>query len=331
MDAKEVDYYGILNVDENATFDEIKKSYRKLSMIHHPDRNPSPESTKIFQNISAAYEILSDSKKRKMYDMQKNSPLHNIMQSGNGGAGAGGMGMGDLFSQIFSNLGPMSQGFGQDQDPIRIFRMNSHDNESDTAAQFFSNFINTQNNHKQPQLQKPTPLTHTLVVSFADMFTGALLPIEIERWIIENGVKKYENEILYVDVPKGVDDNEILVVPNKGNVANDSCKGDVKVFIQLDNSDFPHINRRGIDLVFEKNITLKEALCGFSFVVKHLNGTNYTITNIGRVISAGYHKKIPKLGITREEYTGCLVILFKIQFPETLSDKIIEELKSIEF
>ncbi|KAL9643997.1 hypothetical protein ABK040_005465 [Willaertia magna] len=65
---KKGNYYSILDVEKTATQQEIKKSYRKLALKFHPDRNPVPESTEAFKLISAAYMCLSDEEKRKMYD-----------------------------------------------------------------------------------------------------------------------------------------------------------------------------------------------------------------------------------------------------------------------
>ena len=72
-------YYAILEVNKNATPDEIKKSYRRLSMLHHPDKNGnSPESIKKFQEISHAYEILSDDNQRKQYDFESSMTQNDI-------------------------------------------------------------------------------------------------------------------------------------------------------------------------------------------------------------------------------------------------------------
>ena len=69
--------YTVLNVPESATAEEIKKSYRKLSLQWHPDRNKnSPESTTKFQELNAAYEMIGDDDKRRNYDMQRRSPFH---------------------------------------------------------------------------------------------------------------------------------------------------------------------------------------------------------------------------------------------------------------
>jgi len=105
------DFYKILGVDKKATADEIKKSYRKLAMKYHPDRNPGDkESEKKFREAAEAYEILSDPQKRAAFD----SYGHSAFDNGAGGFGTGGFGGGrsnnpgagftDMFGDIFEDL-----------------------------------------------------------------------------------------------------------------------------------------------------------------------------------------------------------------------------------
>ncbi|TMR31082.1 DnaJ domain-containing protein, partial [Actinomadura geliboluensis] len=62
------DYYATLGVRRDASADEVKKAYRRLARELHPDVNPDPETQEKFKEITQAYEVLSDPKKREMYD-----------------------------------------------------------------------------------------------------------------------------------------------------------------------------------------------------------------------------------------------------------------------
>ncbi|HQC51326.1 MAG TPA: DnaJ domain-containing protein, partial [bacterium] len=62
------DYYEVLGLDRAASEEEIKRAYRKLALQFHPDRNSDPESEEKFKEASEAYEVLSDSHKRNLYD-----------------------------------------------------------------------------------------------------------------------------------------------------------------------------------------------------------------------------------------------------------------------
>lgn len=68
MNKKYKDYYGILEVDKSASSDDIKKSYRKLALKYHPDKNKEKEAEDKFKEINEAYEVLSDDKKKSHYD-----------------------------------------------------------------------------------------------------------------------------------------------------------------------------------------------------------------------------------------------------------------------
>jgi DnaJ family protein A protein 2 len=160
------------------------------------------------------------------------------------------------------------------------------------------------------------------------VMNGANIPVEIERWILENGNKVFERETIYVSIPKGIDDNEIIMLRDKGNVINEQNKGDIKLFIKVENTtDF---KRNGLDLILEKKVSLKEALCGFMFELKHINGKSYTINNNpGSIVTPAYFKNIPNMGLTRDGHCGNLVITFDVVFPETLDLDKIAKLKEI--
>jgi hypothetical protein len=213
------------------------------------------------------------------------------------------------FGQMHFAQGPFSQGLGQGQN-IRIFHNGVPIN------------IN--------QNQKPAPITSTIVIPIDKILTGTTVPLDIERWLMENGNKVFEHETVYIPVPKGMDEGEVIVLKDKGNVINDTCKGDVKVVIKIENNT--EFQRSGLDLLLPKTITMKEALCGFTFELKYITGKTYTINNnTGNIIPNGYKKIIPNMGFSRDDHTGNLIIVFEVKFPEKLTEEVIDALKKIDF
>ncbi len=318
-------FYTILEVSDTATIDEIKKSYRRLSMLYHPDKNKNnPDATAKFQKISEAYETLGDTEKKSQYDMSRNNPFIRMMNN-NGNPGNP---IDDLFANLFgqgfgpginvTHFGPGGGPFGPGGGPfgpnIRIFQ-----NGVPVNPQGFVN-----------GMQKPTPIIKHINVPIDRILTGTTVPLEIERWIIEDGNKIFETETMYINVPKGIDDGELILLKDKGNGIREDCKGDIKVFVKIENNtDF---KRSGLDLIYEKSITIKEALCGFSFDLKYITGKIYTINNqSGNIITDGYRKPINGMGFVRDGHTGNLVIIFNIKYPEKLTNEVVEQLRKIDF
>lgn len=309
-------FYNILGISEKASKDEIKKAYRGMQLKWHPDRNLNNQENAISmtQKINEAYETLSDEKKKEEYDNP--NPFTRLNSMG------GGMevpvddilnmffsGMGNPFGGLGSmgaNMGGMSHG-----NRIHVF------NGSNMGPMGFHQAI-----------QKPTPIIKTLYVNMEQVLTGATIPLDIERWVMESGMKVHEPETVYVSVPQGIDDGEIIILRDKGNSINENSKGDVKIFIKVANETA--FKRSGLDLIFEKNITLKEALCGFSFEIKYLNGKSYTLNNNkGNIIPPEYRKMYPNMGLSRGDHKGNMIIHFHVDFPENLTPEQINSLSEI--
>jgi len=328
MESKE-NFYETLGISEKATEEEIKKAYRKLSLQYHPDRNNNdPKFVEKFQKIGEAYETLSDKQKRQEYDMTQNNPFFGqgsnfhtsfhhvnadeIFNAFFGGLGGGGMG------EPFGFMGGLG-GFGQGPGPgikIQAFHNGVPVNIGMNRNSFMEN------------IQKPTPIIKNITIPLSQVLSGANLPLDIERWIIENGNKVFEKETLYIPIPQGIDDNEIILLREKGNITNEHMKGDVKIFVKVENKT--EFERKGLDLHYSKRISLKDALCGFTFDILYLNGKTYTLNNhSGSIIQPNYTKVIPNMGITREGHTGNLIITFQIDFPERIDGEKIEKLKEI--
>jgi len=159
-------------------------------------------------------------------------------------------------------------------------------------------------------------------------FNGCALPIDVERTVINNNSRRTENETVYINIPKGIDDNETVTLHEKGNIINDQ-RGEIRITFRIaNNSEF---KRSGIDLIYNRKISLKEALCGFSFELVHLNGKRLCLNNASNptVIKPNYKKVVPNLGMTREAATGNMIIDFEIEFPESLTKEQIDALTNI--
>ena len=309
--------YEILGVQETASQEDIKKAYRKLSLQYHPDRNNnSSESTIKIQSINSAYETIGDEQKRRQYDMQSK------FQFAGGGGGGGGMPFfttshnsdfnpADILNFVSNNF------FGGNGGGIKI---------DGNGIRVGGNVFNMDN--LKQRLAKPTPIIKTETITIQKAYTGYNMPIEITRWILENDVKREETETIYIPIPRGVDNNEIIILREKGNILSENNKGDIKVFIKIQNDT--EFIRNGLDIILNKTISLKNALCGFVFDMTYLDGRNFKINNnVGNIIANNHHKVIQGLGMKRDEHIGNLIINFTVTFPEKLSEEQIEALQKI--
>jgi DnaJ family protein B protein 4 len=314
-------FYNILGVEEKATKEEIKKAYRGLQMKWHPDKNQgSDESKRMSEKINGAYEVLGDDEKRDEYDNSRNNPFARMNSQGGGGMEVP---MDDILNMFFGGM-PGMGGFPgmQSMGGMGGFPGMPMGGMSPGAK---IHIFNGGPMGFQQAISKPIPIMKTIEINMAQVLTGASIPLEIERWIIENGIKVYEKETIYVTIPQGVDDNELLILRDKGNVLNENVKGDVKIFVKIKNDSA--FKRSGLDLVLEKKISLKESLCGFTFEINYINGKSYTLNNNkGNIIPPAYKKIYPGMGLTRGEHKGNMIIHFHVNFPEKLTEEQITKL-----
>lgn len=324
--------YEVLGVSKEAGDDEIKKAYRKMSLQYHPDRNSNDDAKEKFQEISSAYETLSRPEKRQEYDNQGQNHGHPFGHPGfhPGMHHQGEDGFGDInhvFNMMFGggmqggfpgmggmNMGGMNMG---GMPGVRIFH-NGH--PMGGPGVFF----------QQQQLQKPPPIIRNIEITLEQCYQGANMPLDIERWVMSEGnIRNIESESIYIQVPAGIQESEFIIIRDRGNVVNEQLKGDIKVGIKIKN-DTP-FQLHGMDLSFKKVLTLKEALCGFSIEIQHLNGKTLYINNSTNitVIQPNYKKVVPQMGMVKDGNRGNLIIEFDIEFPATLTKEQIESLKGI--
>lgn len=316
------DYYSILGVDSNSSKEEIKKAYRSLSMKYHPDRNQGNiEAEEKFKEINAAYEVLGDTDNRRNHDMMHKNPFFNFDHGATGNVNGVRIPVNpdDIINMMFGGLNDINmENFDQE------FRFPGG------SARLFTNMHHAGNPFNSHVLLKPEPISKSITITIEEAYTGCNIPITITRWIKNNNKQKtQEQETVYIEIPKGIDTNEIIMIKEKGNVImQGDLKGDVKVIINIKNNS--SFIRDGMDLVYHKTLSLKESLCGFSFELSHINGKTYNINNTKTNIVGNNQKKIiNNLGMVRDKTSGSLIIEFNVEFPKTLSIETIDKLEKL--
>jgi DnaJ-class molecular chaperone len=276
-------YFSILNISRDSTLNDIKKAYRLMSIKHHPDKNGNDKNgnatSEQFNKINEAYSILMSN-----YDSIKLAEKKEDHEYVN--------------KALVAN-------------PVNCYVNNANNAVNAVNDTMVSKYVNVINNNYED-------IIINLALNYNEAYNGCNKPINVERKINVNNIIGHEKETLYVQIPKGIDNNEIITLVNKGNsyVNNGVSHSNVKIIIQL----IPHelFERNGLDLIFIKSISLKEALLGFSFMLNHINSKSYNIT-CTEIIHFNYEKIKPTMGFMRDSFVGNLIIKFNIIFPVSLS------------
>ncbi|MEG1397465.1 MAG: J domain-containing protein [Raoultibacter sp.] len=283
------DYYKALGVPRTATVDEIKKAYRKLARKHHPDAGGDEAK---FKEIGEAYEVLSDDKKRELYDQYGTANENQIPRGWGGGGGNPFSGQGGSWADILESIRNGEGAFGTEWD--------------------FGGFGGRQS---QPRPQKGQDMNVTLKVSFEDAFAGA------EKRVTVRVPGKAEKETLNVKIPSGAVDGGRLRFKGKGGLGvNGGAPGDLLITTKID--EHPYYAREGADVVVDMPITIAEAALGDSIVVPAPDGTRVRVkvpvgTQSGAVLT------IKGKGAPRLKGTGFgnLNIKVDVVVPVDLSDE----------
>jgi len=290
-------YYSVLNLSKNANINDIKKAYRQLSIKFHPDKNLNCDSEQ-FNKINEAYSKLLD--KYNSNDLHKdvnnfhNNELVNGINANNNNNAINGVNN-NAINGVNANNGTNA---------------NNNIDVNNTILKY--SYFNVNNSED---------IIINLSLGFNEAYNGCNKPIVVNRKIIVNNVIGHEKETLYIPIPKGIDANEIITISNKGNVYISNgliSHSNIKIIICLLTHEI--FERIGLDIVFIKTITLKEALLGFSFNLNHINNKNFKIT-CSEVIHFNYEKLIPNMGFIRDSFVGNLIIKFNITFPPTISQE----------
>ncbi|GMH06999.1 hypothetical protein Nepgr_008839 [Nepenthes gracilis] len=321
-----VDYYDVLNVNRNATDDDLKKAYRKLAMKWHPDKNPNDkkEAEAKFKQISEAYEVLSDPQKRQTYDQYGEEGLKDMPPPSSGGSPFGGGGKGynprnaeDIFTEFFG-----SSPFGfEPQSRGRSKRY------SDGGGNMFGfngseNTFRTYTESEAAMPKKPPPIESKLPCTLEELYSGSIRKMKISRTVVDaNGHVMPETEVLTIEVKPGWKKGTKITFPDKGNEQLNQLPADL-VFV-IDEKEHIVYKRDGNDLVMSQQVTLKEALAGTGVNITTLDGRNLTL-RVSEIISPGYELVVAKEGmpVAKEPGNkGDLRIKFDVTFPTRLTSE----------
>ncbi len=229
------DYYQILGVTKSSSADEVKRAYRKLALQYHPDRNKSKEAEAKFKEVTKAYEVLSDSQKKQVYDQYGHAAFEQAGGQGPFGGAQGPFGGGARtgqygpFTYTYSTSGDGGGAgfdFGGFSDPFEIFE------------QFFGG--------GSPFGARQRRTTYSLNIDFMEAAHGTQKKVVID------------GKTQTIKIPAGVDDNSRIRF------------GDYDVV--LDVRPDRRFRREGFDIVSEQEITFPQAALGDTVNVETIDG-----------------------------------------------------------
>ena len=343
------DYYETLGVPKNASEEEIKKSYRKLAMKHHPDRNQG-DTAKVaeekFKEAKEAYEMLSDSQKRAAYDQHGFAGVDPNMRGGaGGGEGFGGFAeaFGDIFGDVFGGRqqgggGRGGQGgrqvyrggdlsyamevtleeaaLGKDAQ-IRIPSWDDCTTCHGSGAKPGTKVVSCTTCHGHGQVQMRQGFFSVQQTCPTCKGNGKLIPEPCSACM---GVGKTKtNKTLEVKIPAGIDDNMRIRSTGNGEPGtNGGPPGDLYIEIRLKKHDI--FERDGDDLHCSVPISFTTAALGGEIDVPTLAGK--AAIDIPDGTQAGKQFRLRGKGIkgVRSSYPGDLYCHISIETPVKLTE-----------
>jgi molecular chaperone DnaJ len=298
------DFYEILGVSKNATADEIKKSYRKVAMQYHPDRNPGDKaSEEKFKEAAEAYEILSDADKRAQYDRFG----HSAFSPGRGGGGGShGMNMDDIFSQfgdifgedVFGNF--FGNGGGRSQrrnkgirgSNLRVKIKVDFEEIADGATKTIkvkkyiscntcggsgakdknsSQTCGTCGGNGQVRKVQNTFLGQMQTVTTCPACNGEGTTIINKCSACKGEGRIYGEETVTLDIPAGVQEGMQLSMSGKGNTG-ERGGGSGDLIILIEEEPHPQLHREGLNVAYDLFISFPDAVFGMQAEVPTIEG-----------------------------------------------------------
>ncbi|KAF3505491.1 hypothetical protein F2Q69_00007915, partial [Brassica cretica] len=328
-----VDYYNILKVNHSARDDDLKKAYKRLAMIWHPDKNPSArrdEAEAKFKRISEAYDVLSDPQKRQIYDLY----------------GEEGLKSGKIPNSSYEASSSSSRPphfYHQHPPNAASFRFNPRDAEDIYAEIFGSEAGGASAGHRtfrdasfrnaggaNGELRKAPAVENPLPCSLEDLCKGVKKKMRLSRNVFDaSGKMRVVEEILPIEIKPGWKKGTKLTFPKKGNEEPGIIPADI-IFV-VEEKPHPLYKRDGNDLLVNQEITLLEALTGKTLDLTTLDGRSLMIP-LTDIINPEHEIVVPNEGmpISKEPgKKGNLRLKLNVSYPSKLTAEQKSELKRV--
>ncbi|XP_062082438.1 dnaJ protein homolog ANJ1-like [Humulus lupulus] len=339
-------FYDVLGVSKNASPDDLKKAYKKAAMKNHPDKGGDPEK---FKEVSQAYEILIDPEKRAVYDKYGEDGLKNGMDNNDFMSGD----PFDLFNSFFNPNGFKRNGKRRGEDIVKSLKVSLEDLYLGTSKKISisRSIICSECNGKGSKSGKSMKcggcegrgvkfttrhLGHNMIQqmqNLCDECKGSGETIgDKDRCSTCKGDKVVQDKkVREVIVEIGMEEGQRIIFSGESDEAPDTEPGDV-VFV-IEQREHPKFMRKGDDLFYEHTLTLTEALCGFQFVLTHLDGRHLLIkSDPGQVVKHDSYKAINDEGMPiyqKPFMKGKLYVHFSVEFPNSVSPDQVKALETI--
>mgnify|MGYP001031691316 CR=1 FL=1 len=350
------DYYNTLGLQKGASKDEVKKAFRKMAAQYHPDKKTGDEAK--FKEISEAYSVLGDEKKKAEYDTYG----HAFNGAGGGGQQGGGFNwsdfqqqagqqggfefdMNDIFGDVFGGGGRQRQARGRDisidielqfEDAIFgtsrkvLLTKNSTCKECDGSGGKKGTEMadcTTCNGQGKVREVRQSLMGQVQTVRECNVCTGrGKVPKETCGHCAGAGIARVEEEV-EINIPAGIQNGEMIRMTGRGEAIPNGAAGDL--YIKIHVKGHKTIQRDGSTLQSMLHVKLSDALLGNVYKVETLDGA--VEIKIPAGITHGEKLRIKGKGVPQGNSRGDFMVKIEIDLPKKLSrkaKKIIEELKS---
>jgi molecular chaperone DnaJ len=346
--AVEVDYYEVLELSRDCSDSEIKKAYRKLALKYHPDRNQGDkEAEEKFKLVNEAYQVLSDPKKRDIYDRYGKAGLE-----GNGFRGGGGMNMDDL-SAIFESVFGSGFGGGFNTRGRSEYEKYPLDLEVEVTLEFNEAIFGTQKeiNYRYKKVCQKCNGTGDKSgeprvcsnchgegqVYYRQGFMTFAQTCEVcrgeGREVVtpcdECGGRGYVEveERTTVDIPAGIDYGNRMRVGGKGNIAKNGRRGDLYLLVIVEDDE--HFIRDGDNIYIEVPIFFTQAALGGEIEIPTIRGKKSVKIPQGVRDKEQFILKGEGVENVHTKRRGDMIAQVKLIYPKKLTDEQRELLEKL--